>query len=222
MIRRMIQSALCICLSPLVVAQQVASPISTPVVLKKGTEVKLVLFETISSATAKNGQKVRMAVAEDVTLNGAIVIPRGSLATGEVTEIRKAKPQKRNGFFVIKPIDFMLADGTRLKLREYRPGEDSCEDFGACWAMWTFFGPLMLLVLTKTAIENRDYREAGKDYVRERCSPGYGFLARDLMILSSDHDSVRKPKPHVSQPAAQPDAQAVLCSSQQDRPPEAH
>ena len=178
MIRRIFQSVLCICLAPLLVAEQAASPALTPaeehgpIVLKKGTEVKLVLLEMVSSATAKNGQKVRMAVSEDVTLNGAILIPKGTLAAGEVTELRKAKPQKRNAFLEIKPIDLTLADGTRLKLREYQPGEDACGDFGPCWAMWTFFGPLVLLGLTMNSIDNRDLKEAGKDYVKRALLAG--------------------------------------------------
>ncbi len=228
MIRRFFASWLCVALAPLLVAQETASPrAASPKsdmssTLRKGTEVKLILLETISSETAKNGQKVRMAVAEDLTSNGVIVIPKGTVARGEVSELRKAVPYERNGFFEIKPVNLTLANGTKLKLREYMPGEDACGDFGPCWAMWTFFAPLVLIGLTRTAIENRHYREAGTDSIEKRCSTDFGYLARGFTVQTNDSNPIRSPSPDASPSVVRPAVLAIQCSSQQDGSPNTH
>jgi len=78
MIRHTLQAALCIALSPLLVAQH-TRPLSKPVLvsLPKGTQLNLVLLETISSFTARKGQAIRLAVATDLMAGGCVVIPVG-------------------------------------------------------------------------------------------------------------------------------------------------
>src|ERR1700743_1297534 len=51
-------------------------------VVPDGTEVDLKLAETISSARAMEGQRIRFTVAKDVAINGYVVIPVGALAIG--------------------------------------------------------------------------------------------------------------------------------------------
>jgi hypothetical protein len=66
--------------------------IATPTesVLRAGTEVPLVMSESITTNGKKLrvGQRLRMAVASDVRLGSSVVIPAGSLAEGEVTDVR--------------------------------------------------------------------------------------------------------------------------------------
>jgi hypothetical protein len=59
-------------------------------VLRTGTQLSLKVSEylTTKEKAVRVGQRVRMEVAEAVTLNGAIVIPAGSPAMGEVTDVR--------------------------------------------------------------------------------------------------------------------------------------
>ena len=59
-------------------------------VLRAGTEVPLTMSESITTNGKKLriGQRLRMAVASDVRLGSQIVIPAGSLAEGEVTDVR--------------------------------------------------------------------------------------------------------------------------------------
>lgn len=68
--------------------------------LKKGTDVHLVLLESVSSATATKGQSVHMAVLDDVTDgNGVIVIPKGTSATDVADGVIKAVPGKGTGAY---------------------------------------------------------------------------------------------------------------------------
>jgi hypothetical protein len=63
---------------------------ATDTVLRAGTPVPLVMAESLTTKGKKlrEGQRVRLTVASDVRLGTAVVIPAGSLAEGEITEVR--------------------------------------------------------------------------------------------------------------------------------------
>jgi hypothetical protein len=88
--------------------------------LRNGTPVHLKLGKTISSATAHVGDVVELQVAEEVTVNGLVVIPRGAAATAVVTE---AEPKKRLGHsgklgFNINSV--RLSDDEKAAVRSYQ------------------------------------------------------------------------------------------------------
>jgi len=184
MIRRINQAILCIFLPPLLVAQQISNEVpqqvsgtstfsaaqSDLVVVPKDTEINFVLLEPISSATATKGQLVRMAVAKDVIIHGVVAIPKGTLATEVVSHLRRAKPGRRDGYFEVKPIAISIDSETKAKLKEYPTGEDTCGDFGPCWAMWGAFAPLILIGLARSAADNRNLKEKGAERVLTACS----------------------------------------------------
>jgi hypothetical protein len=136
MIRKMLQSTLCLSLSPLLVAQQATGSGTSPIApgsfptaqskgatitLRRGTIVALVPLETVSSATAQVGQTVRFAVGTDVKVDGVIVIPRGTSASTVVTYVRKAIGGKRDGIVEDGPPSLILPDGSSIKLRNIIP-----------------------------------------------------------------------------------------------------
>jgi hypothetical protein len=53
--------------------------------LPAATMISLTPLEEISSKHIKEGQRFRFTVVNDITENGAVVIPRGSMATGVVS-----------------------------------------------------------------------------------------------------------------------------------------
>jgi hypothetical protein len=63
-------------------------------ILQEGTPVKLRLSRNVSSADAHEGDSVDFEVLEDVAASGNVVIPKGSVAIGSVTE---AQPKRRMG-----------------------------------------------------------------------------------------------------------------------------
>jgi PEGA domain len=63
-------------------------------ILQDGTPVRLRLSRNVSSADAHTGDSVDFEVLEDVAVNGILVIPKGSVAIGSVTE---AQPKRRMG-----------------------------------------------------------------------------------------------------------------------------
>ncbi len=206
-----LQSALCIALSFLLVAQSPeiagASPSSAnqSILIPKGTAVNVVSLEEVSSSTAKKGQKVRMAVIEAVTVGGAIVIPAGTPVVGKVTHVRRAIPNTKNGYVVTRPVYLTLASGARLNLHEYPPGEDSCGDMGPCWEFYLVLLPLMVSLEPVALIAGALHPDAihldhtkksqvrGDDELRKPCSRDTGYIARSARIpkIQSDPSAYR-------------------------------
>jgi hypothetical protein len=146
-----LSSGVCLILCPLLVAQKTSpiappqasvhtaleqtSPTQTPIpgtgpqaallpssaVVAKGVEVKFVLLDSVSSATATRGQPVRFAVAEDVWVDGLVAIPRRTPANGVVRRVRKGVPGEYAGYLTLEPREILLANGSRIKFGAYPP-----------------------------------------------------------------------------------------------------
>ena len=202
MIRELLQSAFCVCLSPLLVAQEVASSgsaagqtTSNSVTIPRETEIGFVTLEPVSSATATKHQPVRLAVEKDVAIKGVIAIPKGTLAVGEVSRLTRGVPGKRDGSIRVIPAALVLAGGTQLKLKENRWGEDDCGDMGPCWALFIFTAPLLpLILISKAGDANGDSedRPKGEDQTLSTGYPVEGFTTSRIALRSIDQ---RAPKP---------------------------
>jgi hypothetical protein len=117
MIRRILQSTLCLFLSPALVAQQVsqqtlaeppsnavpadaASPTQSPTLsaasIPGSTKIELVPVDAPIDETAQVGEPVRFTVAQAVVVNGATAIPIGTPVTAYVTESRHASHRIAN------------------------------------------------------------------------------------------------------------------------------
>ena len=68
----------------------IAAPSTTSAILRTGTPLPLKMSEALTTKekAVKVGQRVRLEVAENVLVNGQVVIPAGSPAMGEVTDVR--------------------------------------------------------------------------------------------------------------------------------------
>ena len=91
-------------------------------VVPDGTEVDLKLAETISSARAMVGQRIRFTVAKDVVINGYVVIPVSALAIGTITKASPKKWAGRSGKLEMSLQDVTAIDGTKIDLSGFRGG----------------------------------------------------------------------------------------------------
>jgi hypothetical protein len=217
MLRRLLESTIAVCLAFLLTAEAVGQDAPPPQVSKqtavakvpatlpKDTEVRMIVMEPVSSATATKGQRVRLAVAKDVVIDGHTVIPRGTPGTGVVARLQKGVPGNKDGYIVVRPVALTLADGTGVKLKEYPTGEDACGDMGPCWAFYIFvvvIAPLVIAVLPVVAVvallhrdranvETKYQREkpAGKDETLAVCSPltMESYVARPVTLRAVGH-----------------------------------
>jgi hypothetical protein len=89
-------------------------------VLQDGTPVKLRLARNVSSADATTGESVDFEVLEEVKISDLLVIPKGGLAIGTVTEAEHKKRLARGGKLNMT-IDYVrLVDGEKAALRAVR------------------------------------------------------------------------------------------------------
>ena len=78
-------------------AQQAATTVRTPFVLEDGSPVKLRLSQTVSSADAHVNDRVEFEVLDDVMVGDVVVIPKGGVALGTVTEAVPKRRMARGG-----------------------------------------------------------------------------------------------------------------------------
>lgn len=69
-------------------------------ILRAGTEIPLLVREELTTKKKKLrvGQRIQMEVASDVTAQGVTVIPVGSPAVGEITEVRNKGMWGKSGY----------------------------------------------------------------------------------------------------------------------------
>src|SRR5690349_19377485 len=70
---------------------------SGPLRLEDGTPVKLRLSRTLSSESAQQDERVDFDVLEEVKLGDLVVIPKGAIAWGTVTEAQAKRRMGRGG-----------------------------------------------------------------------------------------------------------------------------
>jgi hypothetical protein len=100
MIRKLLSSALCIFLSPLLVAQQIAqqgttstpqpapaAPIPSQITLSADGAIRIVTPGNVPFAKIKPGTTVRFVVDRDVIVNGVKVIPASTPVDGVVQKV---------------------------------------------------------------------------------------------------------------------------------------
>jgi hypothetical protein len=85
--------------------------------LEDGTPIKLRLSRTVSSEDAQVNDKVDFDVLEDVKVGDIVVIPKGSLAWGTVTEAQSKRRMARGGKLDMNIDDVRLEDGEKAALR---------------------------------------------------------------------------------------------------------
>ena len=116
----------CLCIAvttaQITTAQQASPPPATvatnqPFALDDGTPIKLRLNRTLSSADAKTGDNIDFEVLEEIKIKDLVVIPKGSIALGTITDAEHKKRMARGGKLDIE-IDYVkLADGEKAALR---------------------------------------------------------------------------------------------------------
>jgi hypothetical protein len=143
MIRWMIQTVLCLFLSPLLAAQQVASPDAAStssqqdqpvqqtaarptlpefITIPKNTKIELVALDSVSSATATVGSDIRLAVVNDVMVNGVTVIHAGTPVTGTITNVKRGSHKmNRNGRVNIRARDLQSGKQIKVHLTDVSP-----------------------------------------------------------------------------------------------------
>jgi hypothetical protein len=126
-------------------------PIQTgEVVIPDGTEFTVVTTEEISSKTATEGDALSFKVAEDVKINGIVVIAKDALVKGIVASAKKAGMMGKGGNLGIRVESTTTIDNQKIKLRSSK-GKEGSDKTGTTVALVVLFGPLGFLKHGKNA-----------------------------------------------------------------------
>ena len=85
--------------------------------LPAGTQLDVRLDQTVSSKTARVEDRVEATVVTPVTLNGATVVPTGTVVTGIVAEVDDADRASRDGRIRLNFTSMQFPNGTRADIR---------------------------------------------------------------------------------------------------------
>lgn len=102
-------------------AQSTEAPAPKPAMqgfgLEDGTPVKIRTARTLSSADAHTGDTVDFEVLEDVFAKDTLVIPKGGIAWGTVTDAQPKRRMGRGGKLDVNIDSVRLVDGEKVPLR---------------------------------------------------------------------------------------------------------
>jgi hypothetical protein len=94
-----------------------AAMAAAQVVVPDGTQIRVRLDQTISSATADEGQSVDLSVTEAVKVGDQVVIPEGARATGTITLAQEKRHMGRAGKLDFSIDRVRAIDGEWIPLR---------------------------------------------------------------------------------------------------------
>ncbi len=146
---------------------------SDGLILKSGTEVKLVFAQSLSSKHATMGEKVDLRVAEDVIVDGQIAVPVGARVIGTV--VRGKKDEKRgNSKELAVRIDCIVARDKRIKLTGERQ-QKSKTNIGSATAATIGLGISGLMI----------YMNQREAWIREG-TPAIGYVEEDVVFIKQE------------------------------------
>ena len=87
------------------------------IVIPNGTKLTCRLEQTLSSASADEGQQVQLSVTEPVKVNGVVVIPQGAPVIGSIVLAEAKKSMGRAGKLDFSVDKVRAADGEYIPLR---------------------------------------------------------------------------------------------------------
>ena len=96
---------------------RISAPITTNAVLRTGTEIPLRLAEELTTQGKKLrvGNRFRLETSEAVIVQGVTVIPVGSPAAGEITDVRNKGMWGKSGHLTARLL-YVTANGRQVRL----------------------------------------------------------------------------------------------------------
>jgi hypothetical protein len=119
-------------------------------IIPDGTEFVVVTTEEITSKTATEGDPLTFKVAEDVKIDGHVVIAKDTVVKGVVASAKKAGMMGRGGSLGIRVESSTTVDNQKIKLRSSK-GKEGDDKTGTTVALVVLFGPLGFLKKGKNA-----------------------------------------------------------------------
>src|SRR5271154_884017 len=136
MLQRFVSAACCLLLTVQMIAVSAAAQQSstapapgqdsvaacTQPCLEDGTPVRLRFSQTVSSADAHVDDRVEFEVLEEIKISNVVIVPKGGIAWGTVTEAQPKRRMARGGKLEIVMDSVRLEDGEKAALRATKGG----------------------------------------------------------------------------------------------------
>jgi hypothetical protein len=219
--RKLLQSILCICLCPLLAAQEVTpqnapqaakAPVDArepssgqaadatprPVSLPRDMHVTLRLEQSVSSANARKGEQVRFTLANDLIADGRIVAPTGSSCYAKIAQVR---PRDARNSGVLKfndpKFDLGLNLGAQQQVQFRRnPGTtpDEVEETVGFVVVALIMLPIVLPLAPFIAIHNKHHAKSKPQTTETEFIEGtnFDYFVRRTTIVR--RDSIASPQ----------------------------
>ena len=127
---------------PLASAQETQSQ-TQEVAVPDGTAFSVVTADQLSSRTALEGDPVNMRVADDVLIDGHVVLAKGTNVRGTITEVGQRGHLGKGGKLALR-VDYTTAvDGQKVKLRASKSKADG-STVGSTVALSLAISPIYL------------------------------------------------------------------------------
>lgn len=131
-------------------AQETAASQTKPIEIPDGTELSAVTTELITSKTATEGDPVVFRVDEDLKINNMVVIAKGTMVKGYVSNAEKNGHFGKAGKLGLRIESTQTVDKQTIKLRASK-GKEGEGKTGTTVALVVLFGPLGFLKHGKNA-----------------------------------------------------------------------
>jgi hypothetical protein len=112
--RALVAAALLLAAAPPAAAQTAAAA-EASAVLREGTRVQMRTLAPLSSRRTRQGQRFDLEVAEEVRVDGRLVIPKGARGVGEISRVLPKGMMGRSGKIEVRVL-FVEVGGHRIRL----------------------------------------------------------------------------------------------------------
>ena len=129
---------------------QSETPQGPEVAIPDGTEFDVLTVDEISSKTATEGDPLTFKVAEDVKIDGQVVIAKDAIVKGTVSNAQKSGHMGKSGKLGIRVESTIAVDGQKVRLRASK-GKEGDDKTGSVIALTILVSPLFLLKHGKDA-----------------------------------------------------------------------
>lgn len=96
---------------------QAAVSLQDPIVVTEGTPVNVVTVKEVTTKNAKPNDPVEFTVAEDLVIDGQVIVKKGTPAIGSVINAEKGGYMGKSGKLAVQVESTTTSDGQPLKLR---------------------------------------------------------------------------------------------------------
>jgi hypothetical protein len=147
--------------------------ITSTVLLRSGTEVKLVFAQSLSSKHATVGEKVELRVAEDVRVDDIVVVPARARVLGTVVQGKKNEKYGNSKDLAVS-VDYIVVKGKRIKLTGERQ-QKAKTNIGSAAAATIGLGLSGLMI----------YMSQREAWIREG-TPATAYISGDVLFTPSE------------------------------------